>query len=122
MKDRCSNPKNKAFRWYGGRGISVCKRWMSFENFLVDMGDRPDGKFIERKNNNGNYEPGNCKWASKKEQARNTRTNRFETAFGITATLVELCERFDVGYKMVWARLSYGWGIEDALTKTKRKW
>ncbi len=73
MIQRCTNPHCCQFRNYGGRGISVCKRWMKFENFFADMGRRPTGKSIDRINNNGNYEPGNCKWSTPSEQLRNRR-------------------------------------------------
>lgn len=76
MKQRCLNPKTKSFHRYGGRGITICARWLnSFENFLADMGERPPGKTIDREKVNGNYEPSNCKWATHDEQCANTSQN-----------------------------------------------
>jgi hypothetical protein len=72
MLARCRNPNNKRWKRYGGRGITVCERWLTFENFLADMGEKPPGLTIERKDNDGNYEPGNCKWATTTDQNRNS--------------------------------------------------
>lgn len=76
MKVRCQVPTNHKFKDYGGRGITVCDRWQSFANFLVDMGDRPPGTSLDRINNDGNYEPGNCRWADAKTQRNNRRDSK----------------------------------------------
>lgn len=76
MKKRCLDLRHKHYSNYGGRGVTVCDRWMHFENFLADMGKRPAGLTLERINNDGNYEPSNCKWATWKEQAQNKRSRK----------------------------------------------
>lgn len=79
MLARCQNPRHKQFAEYGGRGITVCARWQKFENFLADMGERPCGLSIDRRDNSGNYEPGNCRWATPKQQSNNRRKRRWKT-------------------------------------------
>lgn len=84
-KSRCFNPKNKDFHHYGGRGITMCDEWKNdFSAFLRDMGLRPRGMTIGRMNNDGNYEPGNCRWETRKQQALNTRRTRYVTINGVT--------------------------------------
>lgn len=91
IKKRCFDTKNMN---YGGRGISICRRWQTFENFLADMGERPDGLTIERINNNRGYSPANCRWATYAEQSRNTRQNKFVVICGkrlcLTDAAIEL--------------------------------
>lgn len=95
MRNRCNNTAEVRFADYGGRGIRVCERWDKFENFLADMGNRPSPQHsLDRIDVNGNYEPGNCRWATRKEQARNARSNKRWTLNGHTMTQSELCERF----------------------------
>ena len=105
MRTRCNNPNFHAFPRYGGRGITVCERWGSFSAFRADMGEAPVGMSIERENTNGNYEPGNCRWATPKEQARNMRVNRMVTHEGETLCLAAWAERLGTTSDVLWKRL-----------------
>ena len=92
MRARCGNPRNHAWADYGGRGITVCERWSSYEAFLADMGEAPEGLTIDRIDNDGPYGPGNCRWASRKTQTRNTRLTKFITLCGRRMPIIEACE------------------------------
>lgn len=117
MKERCSRKTLKSYYRYGGRGITVCNQWInSFENFFRDMGPKPSPKHsLERRDNDGNYEPSNCYWATKKEQARNTRRNVFVEHMGHTKLLVEWAEILGVPYDLIQARLSKGKPFSEAI-------
>lgn len=121
MKDRCRNPKHHAYKNYGGRGIKVCERWAtSFEDFLTDIGARPSPKHsLDRHPDpNGDYEPGNVRWATRKEQARNMRSNRPLTFRGETRLMIEWAEITGINYYALSARLNRsGWSVERALTE-----
>lgn len=120
MRDRCANPKNLRFSQYGGRGIAVCDRWQSFGNFLADMGECPDGMSIDRIDANGNYEPGNCRWATEKTQQNNRRTNRMITFDGRTQSMSEWAREVGIKPGTLRARIESGWNLEQALNKGKR--
>jgi|GEM_PF-3001522 len=124
MNHRCHDPKTKAFHTYGGRGIRVCDRWRaSFEAFLADMGPRPSPRHsIDRIDVNGNYEPGNCRWATPKEQGRNKRDNRMLTAFGRTQCMAAWAEELGVTTGFIGDRIDeLGWSVEEALTTPAAK-
>lgn len=89
MRARCENPNDVGWRLYGARGIRVCDRWQSFENFLADMGRRPEGTSLERIDGTRDYEPSNCRWATPAEQTRNTTRNRFVTVRGVRLCLMD---------------------------------
>lgn len=116
MIQRCEDPHNIGFRYYGGRGVTVCDRWRhSFEHFLSDMGERASGTSIDRyPNRSGNYEPGNCRWATRKQQNRNASRNVVVTYRGITACVSELCELFGGHPTTVRHRLKQGQSVESA--------
>jgi hypothetical protein len=109
MLSRCRNNKDDGWYLYGGRGIRVCSRWFKFENFLKDMGERPSGKSIERKNTNGNYTRRNCKWATPREQAQNRRTTKLSFAkaakirklFAEGIIKAEIARRFEVSFAAI---------------------
>jgi hypothetical protein len=92
MRGRCNDKNNNEFHRYGGRGIKICDQWNSFDCFVSDMGERPAGTSIDRINNDGNYEPSNCRWATAKEQSRNKRSNRFIEIDGKRKSLAEWAE------------------------------
>lgn len=122
MKARCGHTKSPANHNYGGRGIKVCDRWLGskrgegFRNFIADMGDRPLGTSIERINNDGNYEPGNCCWATAKQQGENKRCNRFVTIQGKTVTQAEASRMLFGNNNTLCVRLSSGFTLDEALS------
>lgn len=115
MLRRCTETTHKDYPNYGGRGITVCERWQRFENFYADMGDKPEGTSIERMRNDEGYNPDNCTWATRHEQARNTRKTKFVHVGGQRISLAEAAERFGLPYSTVKCRLRRGWSVEQAL-------
>lgn len=116
IKQRCLDSNHKMYSKYGGRGISVCERWLKFENFYSDMGRRPGpGYSIDRIDNDGDYCKGNCRWATWKQQGRNRGTNRFLDIDGKKMIAIEWCEKTGANYNTVCSRLRRGWSDRDAL-------
>ena len=117
MRERCSNQKNNRYMRYGGRGIKVCERWdISFENFLADMGERPVGLTIERKDVDKDYEPGNCKWATRQEQAKDCEKRL--THNGKTQSISAWARDLGVNQSTISMRLTrYGWSVDRALSQ-----
>lgn len=118
MKNRCNNINTKDYRLYGLRGITICEQWKnSFKNFLEDMGEKPEGLSIERIDNDKDYSPENCKWATPTEQARNSRQNKHITYHGETKCLIEWAECLGIKYGTLQTRLYRNPNIERAFTK-----
>jgi hypothetical protein len=117
MLNRCLRRKDSSWPRYGGRGIKVCERWMDFSNFVADMGVRPPHMTVHRINNDKNYGPDNCVWATRREQSRHTSANRLLTFKGETHPLAVWAEKYGMNYDVLYWRIVYkNWPIEDALT------
>lgn len=116
MRNRCDNPNVKSFADYGGRGIKVCERWHDFSAFYADMGERPAGQTLERINNDGDYEPGNCRWATRREQGSNKRNSRYIEANGESLPLSEWARRLGCSHAAILARIAAGMSEADAVT------
>lgn len=123
MKARCLNPTDHNYKRYGGRGITVCARWQnSFEAFLADMGPRPAGLTLERKDNDGPYAPENCVWASRTTQGRNRRNNVRIVYEGVARTLSEWAEITGLPESLLYFRIRQsGWSVAEALTTPSQR-
>lgn len=121
MRQRCNNPRSVGFKYWGGRGITICERWNSFANFLADMGERPSQDHsIDRIDNNGNYEPGNCRWALVADQNRNKSDKRTITLDGRTQSVTEWARELGLIAETIYLRLNSGKSAAEALS-TKRR-
>lgn len=118
MKQRCLNPNDPRYKDYGGRGIKICSRWISsFIEFKKDMGARPEGRSIDRINHDGNYEPGNCRWSTPKEQQRNMRTNKYIEYQGQRKLIGDWAIELGLNYEVLRTRLRRHWPLERAMTE-----
>ena len=119
MHRRCRDRNNNRYHLYGGRGIKVCARWSDFMLFLKDMGPKPDPRHtIDRIDGNGDYAPGNCRWATFTTQARNRRSNRVVTAFNQTRTMAEWAETIGMDVRTLWSRLKPRMGCRKSSIRT----
>lgn len=117
MVQRCENPKHPQFSMYGGRGITICDEWHAFPAFYRDMGDPPTARHsLDRIDNSAGYEPGNCRWATSRQQSRNIRTNHNLTHDGQTRCLAEWGEILGINPGTIRSRLRAGWSVAEALT------
>jgi len=125
MRRRCNDSRISSYQNYGGRGIKVCERWNgpdSFPNFIKDMGQKPSPKHtLERRDNESDYTPENCYWATRVEQGRNSRRNLLITHWGETHCLSEWVEQLGLKYLRVWKRLNRGWSFEEAIGVSSRQ-
>lgn len=124
MRTRCNNPKASKYSYYGGRGIKVCERWnSSFSTFLTDMGRRPLGHSLDRfPDNDGNYEPGNVRWANRQQQDNNKRTNHLITFKGETLPIGMWATRLGIPVETISSRLLHlGWSVDRALATPRRR-
>jgi hypothetical protein len=121
MIQRCTNQNNKDFKDYGARGITVCDKWAAFDAFLEDMGERPEGATIDREDNNGNYDPSNCRWATLETQSKNKRTTRRIEFSGVTKTLSEWAESLGMKSSSLHYRLNK-YPVDVALTEPRRNY
>lgn len=115
MVDRCRNQRHPRFDDYGGRGITVCARWLNFENFLADMGERPLGLSLDRKKNDQGYCKRNCRWATRSQQARNRRTSHILRIDGAARCLADWCDHFGIDARTVHARMRRGMPATEAV-------
>lgn len=122
MIRRCTNPKSKDWGLYGGRGITVCERWMNIENFIEDMGQRPEKHFsLDRIDNNKGYNKENCRWATSRIQANNKRSNRIFDINGERITLTQLAKRYEVNIATLHQRISLGESPIEAVKQKNRR-
>lgn len=120
MKGRCTNPNHPNYRYYGGRGITICDRWMnSFKAFCEDMGPRPPNHTLDRIDNDGNYCPENCRWATKETQQRNSRNARMVEYEGREVSVIELAEILNMNWGTLYNRIAKGWSMDEIIANPR---
>jgi hypothetical protein len=119
MRARCKDKNLKYYCNYGGRGIKVCERWQVFANFVEDMGPRPEGYSLDRINNDGNYEPNNCRWADKKQQSRNTRRTNKVVIDGKQYLIIDLADRAGMKADTILNRIKKGLPFEEIISPVR---
>jgi len=121
MIARCTRPTATSYEVYGGMGITVCERWLTFENFLADMGEKPRGQTLDRyPNSNGNYESSNCRWASRSQQSNNRKSCVLIEYQGRKQNLMQWCRELGLKYSVVQSRIKAGWSAQRAIEAPAR--
>lgn len=115
MKQRCLDKNCRDYKTYGAKGVVVCERWLAFENFYADMGDRPEKLTLERINGNYGYDPENCRWASRRDQSLNRKITKWLTFNGRTMCMTDWAREFGLTKARLSQRLKAGWPIADAI-------
>ena len=116
MRQRCSRPTHKAYKWYGGKGIGVCKRWNDYSNFLADMGRCPHGYSLDRIDSKGDYSPKNCRWTDWITQENNRANNRFFSLNGKIQTVPQWARELGINKNTIWTRLRRGLSFKEAIS------
>lgn len=117
MMNRCRHPQHPSYKWYGQLGIKVCERWHDFWNFLEDMGERPEGMELGRKDTSKDYSKDNCRWTTKTSNIRNRKNTRNVELEGQVVNFMEACNLNGFNYGVVSRRVSAGWDLEDAINR-----
>lgn len=121
MIQRCDDPHTNGYENYGGRGIRICERWRTYENFVADLGERPARMTLERLDSDRDYEPDNCRWASMREQQNNKRNTRYLMIDGTRHTYADAARHYGINVNVLAYRLSAGWPLLNALTQPLRE-
>jgi hypothetical protein len=116
MIQRCMNPNNSGYKWYGRKGITVCEEWRDFRNFYADMGDPSPQQTIDRRDGTSGYSKDNCRWATMKEQAQNRSSNLMISWHGVKQSLAQWAQTIGIKADCLYSRLNSGWSIERALS------